>query len=92
MKIELTESPKRVVVVGGGPGGLEAAWVAAARGHRVVLLEQECTAQRVYKEIKDLLNDSRRSGFMSENLRKLAVSDSADRICRIAENLAAQKK
>lgn len=32
---------KRVVVVGGGPAGLEAAWVAAARGHRVTLLERE---------------------------------------------------
>lgn len=32
---------KNVVVVGGGPGGLEAAWVAAARGHRVTLLERE---------------------------------------------------
>jgi 2,4-dienoyl-CoA reductase-like NADH-dependent reductase (Old Yellow Enzyme family) len=32
---------KRVVVVGGGPAGLEAAWVAAARGHEVVLLERE---------------------------------------------------
>ncbi|MFM8410859.1 MAG: FAD-dependent oxidoreductase [Alphaproteobacteria bacterium] len=35
------ERPRRVVVVGGGPAGLEAAWVAAARGHRVVLLERE---------------------------------------------------
>ena len=30
---------KSLVVVGGGPAGLEAAWVAAARGHRVTLLE-----------------------------------------------------
>jgi len=29
---------KKVVVVGGGPAGLEAAWVAAARGHRVTLI------------------------------------------------------
>ncbi|HEV2310767.1 MAG TPA: FAD-dependent oxidoreductase, partial [Acidimicrobiia bacterium] len=34
---------RRVVVVGGGPAGLEAAWVAAARGHDVTLLEQQPT-------------------------------------------------
>jgi 2,4-dienoyl-CoA reductase (NADPH2) len=32
---------RRVVVVGGGPAGLEAARVAALRGHRVTLLERE---------------------------------------------------
>jgi len=34
------DKPKRVVVVGGGLAGLEAARVAAMRGHRVTLLEQ----------------------------------------------------
>ena len=34
------ETPKRVVVVGGGPAGLEAARVAAERGHRVDLYER----------------------------------------------------
>jgi choline dehydrogenase-like flavoprotein len=33
--------PSRVVVVGGGPAGLEAARVAARRGHRVVLFERQ---------------------------------------------------
>ncbi|RUT97363.1 FAD-dependent oxidoreductase, partial [Mesorhizobium sp. USDA-HM6] len=33
------ETPRRVVVVGGGPGGMEAARVAAERGHSVTLLE-----------------------------------------------------
>lgn len=32
---------KRVVVIGGGPGGLEAALTASRRGHEVVLLEKE---------------------------------------------------
>jgi thioredoxin reductase len=34
-----TDSPRRVVVVGGGPAGLEAARVSALRGHEVILLE-----------------------------------------------------
>ena len=33
--------PRRIVVVGGGPGGLEVARVAAGRGHDVVLFERE---------------------------------------------------
>jgi len=32
-------SPKKIVVVGGGPAGMEAARVCAERGHRVVLFE-----------------------------------------------------
>ncbi len=32
--------PKRVLVIGGGPAGMEAAWVAAARGHAVSLWER----------------------------------------------------
>ena len=35
-----TDHPKRVFVVGGGPAGLEAAGIAARRGHEVTLLEQ----------------------------------------------------
>jgi 2,4-dienoyl-CoA reductase (NADPH2) len=35
-----TSDPKKVVVVGGGPAGLEAASVAAMRGHEVVLFEK----------------------------------------------------
>ena len=38
-KIAKTPHQKKVVVVGGGPAGLEAARVCAERGHRVVLFE-----------------------------------------------------
>ncbi len=36
-----TASPRSVLVVGGGAAGLECAWVAAARGHRVRLVEHD---------------------------------------------------
>lgn len=37
-------APQTVVVVGAGPAGMEAAWLAGARGHRVVVLEREVEA------------------------------------------------
>lgn len=39
-EVRVAASSKRVVVAGGGPAGLEAARVAALRGHQVVLFEQ----------------------------------------------------
>ena len=38
-KLGKTDSPKKVLVVGGGPAGMEAARVAALRGHNVILVE-----------------------------------------------------
>ncbi len=38
--LKLTDQPKNVVVVGAGPGGMQAAFMAAGRGHKVILLEK----------------------------------------------------
>ncbi len=35
-----TPKPKKIMVVGGGPGGLNVAWVAAKRGHQVHVFEK----------------------------------------------------
>ncbi|MEZ5849268.1 MAG: FAD-dependent oxidoreductase [Hyphomicrobiaceae bacterium] len=62
---DAAEVPLKVVVVGGGPAGLEAARVAAARGHRVTLFEKEqhlggrisqVHAVRHHEEMRNLLD------------------------------------
>lgn len=40
-ELELAPTPKKVLVAGGGPGGMEAARIAALRGHEVILCEKK---------------------------------------------------
>jgi NADPH-dependent 2,4-dienoyl-CoA reductase/sulfur reductase-like enzyme len=40
MRIQVTKQAKKVLIIGGGPGGMEAARVAALRRHEVILWEQ----------------------------------------------------
>jgi 2,4-dienoyl-CoA reductase-like NADH-dependent reductase (Old Yellow Enzyme family)/thioredoxin reductase len=41
LRVERTDRPKTVWVIGGGPAGMKAAEVAGRRGHRVTLFEKE---------------------------------------------------
>lgn len=40
-EIKKADEPKNVVIIGGGPGGMEAARVCALKGHKVTLFEKE---------------------------------------------------
>lgn len=40
-RVSPAEKPKKVLVVGGGPAGMEAARVSALRGHKVTLFEKK---------------------------------------------------
>ena len=40
LKLKPAEKKKKIVVIGAGPAGMEAAWTAASRGHEVELFEQ----------------------------------------------------
>ena len=53
-------APKKVVVVGGGPAGMEAARVAAERGHQVVLFER---SERLGGQVKLVMQTPMRESF-----------------------------
>ena len=63
-RVEPTQKPKRIFIIGGGPAGMEAARVAAMRGHEVTLFERKdrlgghllvASAAPYKEEIEDLI-------------------------------------
>ena len=66
--------------------------VLSDNGAAILMLEKDCSAEKVYGQIKTLLADAEQQKAMRIALQKLAVLDSADRICRIAEQLATQNR
>ena len=59
-----------------------------ARNGAVVMVEKDCTPEKLYGEIKSLLSDPERRAEMGKNLRRMVTLDSAERICDIVEELA----
>jgi len=74
-EIKPAEKSKKVVIIGGGPGGMEAARVAALRGHQVALYEKEdrlggqlILASMLRKEPETLIK------YLSTQIKKLGVT------------------
>ena len=62
-----------------------------AQGGAVVILETDCTGQRLMDEIKAILADPQRRARMHAALQHMAVPDSAQRICNVLEELATKE-
>lgn len=61
-------------------------------GAATLLLEKECTPERLFKEVKSLLENGEAAKRMSKALQKLAVPDSAERLCDIMYQLAKHRQ
>ncbi len=59
-----------------------------AQGGAVVILEPDCTGERLMEEITAILKDPQRQKTMHNALQRMAVPDSAERICDVMEALA----
>ena len=59
-----------------------------AAGGAIVVLEKDCTAEKIYGLVKELLADENRRKEMGKALHSLVKLDSAERICAIAEEVA----
>ena len=62
--------------------------VLEERKGAVVVLEKDCTPEKLYAEIKALLADPQRREEMGKSLHSMVTLDSAERICDIVEQLA----
>lgn len=66
--------------------------VLEQNGAASLILEKDCTAQRVFDELKALTEDKGKASAMREALLKIAVPDSAERLCDIMLSLIQHKE
>jgi 2,4-dienoyl-CoA reductase-like NADH-dependent reductase (Old Yellow Enzyme family) len=74
--ITKSETPKKVLIVGGGPAGMEAARIAALRGHHVVLAEATADlggAVNIAKRAPKLYNLADATEWLEREIYRLGV-------------------
>ena len=59
-----------------------------AQGGAVVILEPDCSGKRLMEEVMGILADKQRQNTMHTALQRMAIPDSAERICDVLEELA----
>jgi UDP-N-acetylglucosamine--N-acetylmuramyl-(pentapeptide) pyrophosphoryl-undecaprenol N-acetylglucosamine transferase len=59
-------------------------------GGAVVVLEKDCTPEKMYSEIKALLADPERMAKMAAIQKETVRADSCERICDIVEELVSR--
>ena len=62
------------------------------QGAAVVVTEKDCTAQRLFHEITDIIENKERYSAMTRALYAMAVPDSAERLCTVMEQLVKKKE
>lgn len=90
--VELTTAPlpKKVVVVGGGPAGLEAARVSALRGHSVVLFDERRElggTVRVAARVEGRQGLVDATDWLSNEIRRLGVQVNLKRTAEVRDIL-----
>jgi len=89
IRIEPTARPRRVLVAGGGPAGLEAARLLALRGHAVTLCEREPELGGL--ALAAVAAEPNNAPLLDELLRAVAAAKIEVRLgCEVSEALVAE--
>jgi len=82
------DRPKTIWVIGGGPGGMEAARIAAKRGHRVVLFDNRdrLGGQLLYADLPPHKGEWKNFvAYLSTQLEKLGVDVRLNKSVRVSD-------
>lgn len=61
--------------------------VLSDKGAAVLMLEKDCTGDKLYEQVTALLSDEKGRRAMSESLRKISVTDANERIYAVLKSL-----